>query len=122
MKNLVIFALVLVAGLTWLRNHNGVGMPTVSLPDVMPVLESKDTKPRGAREVVMYATPTCGYCKKARRFFAEHRIPYTEKNVNASAEASREMRALGGRGVPTILIDDEVIRGWNEQALRKSLL
>ena len=76
----------------------------------------------GPRQVTLYATPTCGYCKKTRLFFAEHNISYIEKNVNDSAVAAREMRELGGSGVPTVLIDDEVIHCWNERALRDSLL
>lgn len=74
------------------------------------------------KTVVMYSTPTCGYCKKARRFFEANAIPYSDRNVDASLAAAKEMHALGGSGVPTIKIDDQVIFGWNESAVRKSLL
>lgn len=99
----------------------------VVLERAVDLSTSPDTVNRAAsvgnRTVVLYATPTCGYCKKARRFFEENGIVYSERNVNASMAASKEMRALGGSGVPTILIDGEqVILGWNERALRESLL
>ncbi len=122
MKNLFIVALVMVGIMSWWRGQENTNSPMAWLPDILSQDSNKKVASAGPRQVTMYATPTCGYCKKARRFFADNNIPYIEKNVNSSAEAAREMRDLGGSGVPTILIDDVVIRGWNERALRDTLL
>lgn len=86
------------------------------------VAEAPARKVAAQKTVVMYSTPTCGYCKKARRFFETNAIPYSDRNVDASLAAAKEMQALGGRGVPTIKIDDHVIFGWDESAVRNSLL
>jgi len=120
-KSVIVIALMIGAVITF-REDIGVALERGA-----GIAVSSDTVARqastGERTVVLYATPTCGYCKKARRFFAENNIAYSERNVNASMAASKEMRALGGNGVPTILIDGEqVIHGWNERALRDSLL
>lgn len=120
-KPVIVIALMVGAVITFREDigmmlERGAGM-SVSSDTVAPQTST------GERTVVLYATPTCGYCKKARRFFEENGIAYSERNVNASRAASKEMQALGGSGVPTILIDGElVIRGWNERALRDSLL
>ena len=72
--------------------------------------------------VVMYATKTCGYCARARKWMTNNGIQWDERDVGESAVASREMRALGGRGVPTFLIGgDEVIKGYNPAALSEQL-
>jgi glutaredoxin len=72
-------------------------------------------------EVVMYATSWCGYCAKARAFFARHKIDYVELDVDKDREAAQINRRLGGGGVPTIMVGDTVINGFNERALRDAL-
>lgn len=72
-------------------------------------------------EVRLYATDWCGYCKMTRAFFAANGIRYTEYDIEKSSDALREHRKLGGNGVPLIVVGDEVIKGWNEGALRQLL-
>jgi mycoredoxin len=89
-----------------------------------PVGEVIASKPAGPREVVMFATSWCGYCAAARRFFADNGIKYVEYDIERDPEGTRKFEKKGfkGYGVPVILIDDEVIRGFNEPALRAALL
>lgn len=68
--------------------------------------------------VVLYATSWCGYCKMTREFFAANGIRYTEHDIEHSSTALQQHRKLGGKGVPLIVVGDEVIKGWNEQTLR----
>lgn len=79
--------------------------------------------PRQQPAVVMYATRTCGYCARARRFFAENNISYVELNVEGRGPHRAEWQRLGATGVPTFVLDDnEVVKGWNEQRMRRRLL
>ncbi|WP_159561431.1 glutaredoxin family protein [Alcanivorax sp. S71-1-4] len=79
--------------------------------------------PRERPAVVMYATRSCGYCARARKFFAEHNIPYTERNVEGRSPYRNEWQQLGASGVPTFVLGgEEVIKGWNERRLRERLL
>ncbi|AJD46923.1 glutaredoxin [Isoalcanivorax pacificus W11-5] len=79
--------------------------------------------PRERPAVVMYATRSCGYCARARKFFAEHNIPYTERNVEGRSPYRAEWERVGGTGVPTFVLGgEEVIKGWNERRLRERLL
>lgn len=75
----------------------------------------------GQPEVVLYATEWCAYCKRAREFFAANNIRYVEHDIEKSSVALDEHRRLGGNGVPLILVGDEVIKGYSEQALRQLL-
>jgi len=68
-------------------------------------------------QVVLYATEWCGYCRKARSYFKKNNITYIEKDIEKSAEAKREHKALGGGGVPVITYKDQVIRGFSKAKL-----
>ena len=85
-----------------------------------PAVSSNDMA-AGQPEVHLYATDWCGYCKMTREFFAANGIRYTEHDIEKSSEALKEHRKLGGNGVPLIVVGDEVIKGWNEPALRALL-
>lgn len=71
--------------------------------------------------VVLYATSWCGYCRMTREFFAANGIRYTEEDIEQSSTALQQHRKLGGNGVPLIVVGEEVVKGWNEQALRQLL-
>lgn len=63
---------------------------------------------------VMYATAWCPYCAKARAYFARKGIRYTERDVEKSPGALAEFRKLGGKGVPLIVHNGEILRGFSE--------
>ena len=75
----------------------------------------------GQPEVVLYATSWCGYCAAARRFFQEHGIAYVERDVERSSEDAATLERLGGVGVPLIVVGEDVIKGYDEGALRAVL-
>ena len=72
-------------------------------------------------EVVLYSTAWCGYCRKAREFFAANGIRYIEYDIEKNSLAFSEYRRLGGKGVPLITVGDDVVKGYNEAALRELL-
>ena len=74
------------------------------------------------KEVVIYSTPTCPYCKRAKDYLSRKEIPYTDINVAADRDAAKEMIQKSGQmGVPVITIDDEIIVGFNQALLDKLL-
>ena len=75
----------------------------------------------GAEHVVLYATTWCGYCAKTRRFFTENQIAYQELDVEHSDEGRSEYEKLGGGGVPVIVVNDNVIRGYDPDAIIEAL-
>ena len=72
-----------------------------------------------AQGVTMYATSWCGVCQRARRYFAEKGIAYTEIDVEKSAAGRREFERLGGRGVPLIVADGKVMRGFSPEGFER---
>jgi glutaredoxin 3 len=75
-----------------------------------------------AREVKIYTTPTCPYCKIAKKFLGDNGVKYQEFNIVENKAAREEMKAkCKSLAVPTICFDNEVMVGFNEAGLRKKL-
>lgn len=71
--------------------------------------------------VLMYATKTCGYCAKARAYLTQRGVTWEERDIEASAQAAREWKALGGVGTPVIVIGGESIVGFQPQRIDAAL-
>jgi glutaredoxin len=74
------------------------------------------------KKVIMYSTPSCHFCNLAKDFFDENKIKYTAYNVLTDLEKRKEMVEKSGQmGVPVILIDGEVVKGFIEEEIREKL-
>lgn len=74
------------------------------------------------KKIQIYSTPTCHYCHMAKDFFAEKNIAYDDFNVAADLEKRKEMVEKSGQmGVPVILIDGEMIVGFDKAKISKLL-
>ncbi len=74
------------------------------------------------KKVIMYTTPTCTYCNMAKAFFKDHNVQYEAFDVAADAAKRKEMMDKSGQlGVPVILVDDEVIVGFDKERLSELL-
>ena len=71
--------------------------------------------------VVMYATDWCSHCARARAYFEENGIAYTEYDIDKSHAAHAQFKQLGGRGVPLILVGRERVNGFSELAFEFAL-
>lgn len=68
-------------------------------------------KPR----VEIYTAEYCSYCRQAKQLLDKKGIPYTEIRVDLDANKRAEMvERTGRRTVPEILIDNEVIGGFDD--------
>ena len=68
-------------------------------------------------DIVMYARSDCGYCAKARKYFAQRGIGYRELDVERYAQAKAEWKRLGGIGVPLFVINGKVHRGFSASGM-----
>lgn len=61
-----------------------------------------------AQKITMYATPWCGDCWRAKRWFAVHGIPYDSINIDRDDQAAAYVIQINGgmRSVPTIVFPD----------------
>jgi len=74
------------------------------------------------KNVTIYSTPTCVYCRMAKEFFKAHDVQYTEHDVAADETALREMAEKTHQmGVPVIDVEGEIVVGFDEGELSKLL-
>jgi glutaredoxin-like YruB-family protein len=67
------------------------------------------------KEIKIYSTPTCPYCKMAKEYLSSKNIPYQDLDVSVDKAALEEMVKLSGQmGVPVIVIDGEVVMGFDK--------
>lgn len=71
--------------------------------------------------IIMYSTDWCGYCKQARALFDSAGLAYREYNIEKSAEGLEQYQMLGGRGVPLIIINGKLLRGFNKRQILREL-
>ena len=65
-------------------------------------------------DITVYSTKQCPHCNNLKAWLAQNNISYHAIDVGEDADAAREMIDLTGqRGVPVIIIDGEVIVGFD---------
>ena len=69
------------------------------------------------KKVSMYTLSTCPWCRKTKKFFADHKVPFDYVDYDLADEATQrkitqELDAAGAGGFPFVRIDDEVIVGY----------
>lgn len=70
------------------------------------------------KNVQIYTTPTCHFCQMSKEYFKEHGVEYTEHNVAADLTKRQEMIDKSGQmGVPVILVENEMIIGFDKRKL-----
>ena len=75
-----------------------------------------------AKGVIVYSTPTCPYCMRAKQFLNENNIPFENFDVSADQAKAEEMVQKSGQmGVPVLDIDGEIIIGFDKERIRQAL-
>jgi glutaredoxin len=78
------------------------------------------------KKVSMYTLSTCPWCRKTKKYFTEHHIPFTYVDYDLADAATqdaitRELDAVGATGFPFVRIDDEIIVGWQPERYAKAM-
>ncbi len=74
------------------------------------------------KKVDIYTTPTCHFCHMSKEYFKANNVSFTEHDVANDIAAREEMMQKSGqRGVPVIFIGDDMIIGFDKQAIDKAL-
>lgn len=64
--------------------------------------------------IKIYTTNWCSFCVMAKRYFDEQEMSYEEINIEEEGISREELQKVtGGMSVPQIIIDDEVIGGYD---------
>jgi glutaredoxin 3 len=73
-------------------------------------------------KVIMFTTPTCTYCRKAKQYFRQKQVPFRDVDVSKDQAAARDMvRRSGQQGVPQILIGNQVVIGFDRPKIDRLL-
>lgn len=74
-----------------------------------------------AKEITLYSTDWCSYCASLRMYFDTHSVKFTEYDVEKSAVGIFGLWAFRARGVPVVVIGNEVIYGYNMEKVSTAL-
>lgn len=85
----------------------------MTTPTVQPT-----TQPR----VVIFTTPTCSWCRRAKQYLQEKKVRFKEVDVSRDDTAARDLvRMTGQMGVPVILVGSRPIVGFDRAQLDRLL-
>ncbi|MBX2848564.1 MAG: DUF4124 domain-containing protein [Acidiferrobacterales bacterium] len=105
--------------------HFGDSLPADANPEKLDLKvnsysgTSFGTAVSNSSKVEMYSTSWCGYCKKAKQYFAANDIDYIEYDIEDSLAAKLSYEKLGGRGVPVILYNGQRMNGFSEAGFER---
>ena len=72
--------------------------------------------------VVVYTTPTCGFCHQVKAYLHQRGVQFAESDVSRDPQAAAEMVRLSGQqGVLVVLIDGQVVVGFNRSLIDQLL-
>ncbi|AWV07985.1 glutaredoxin domain-containing protein [Marilutibacter maris] len=74
----------------------------------------------GDDRIVMLAAEWCGYCRKQQKAFELSEVRYRVIDIDTEA-GQRAMRALRARGVPTTVVGQDVVYGYDTEGLQQKL-
>ena len=73
-------------------------------------------------KVLLFSTSTCSWCRRAKRYFKEHRVPFKEINIERDQQAARDIVLKTGQTeVPVIKIGSAWIVGFDKGRIEKEL-
>lgn len=84
-------------------------------------LKAETVVKKSEKNVKIYVTSWCGYCRKLEGWLKKEGIKYSKYDVEKSAMGRQEFAKLGGGGVPVIKVGSKVIRGYAPDAIKRAL-
>ena len=68
-------------------------------------------------KVSMYTLSTCPWCRKTKKYFSEHNIPFEYTDYDLADEATQrkimqELDAAGAGGFPFVRIGNQIVEGY----------
>lgn len=65
--------------------------------------------------IIVYTSPTCGFCHMAKEYLKSRNIDFTEKDVATDKNAYREILEKSGQlGVPVLDIGGKIVIGFDK--------
>ncbi|MGB2600666.1 MAG: glutaredoxin domain-containing protein [Candidatus Omnitrophota bacterium] len=75
-----------------------------------------------SKKVVVYSTPTCPFCMKAKQYLQDNSIEFESIDVSTDQAKAQEMVEKSGQmGVPVIDIEGEIVVGFDKDKISSAL-
>ncbi len=85
-------------------------------------LSRKATSTGGTHRVIVFSSPTCVWCTRAKTYLQTHGVPFRDVDVSRDPAAARDLvRRTGQMGVPVIEIDGLPIVGFDQARIDSAL-
>ncbi len=85
------------------------------------LVQAPDFAAEHEEPVILYGTSWCPYCDQTKAFLERNDIPYYEYNIEVSSKGYHQYKQLNGQGTPLLLINNQVIRGYNPPVIMEVL-
>ncbi len=73
-------------------------------------------------DVVVYSTPTCGYCHQVKAYLRQRGVPFVDHDVSQDRAAAMQMVQLSHQqGVPVVVINGQVVVGFDRPRIDQLL-
>lgn len=72
-------------------------------------------------EIHIYSSQNCKYCHIAKDFFNKHNLSFKEFDIDTSEKHMQTFYLLGGRGTPLLIVNKQIIHGYDERLIRNAL-
>jgi glutaredoxin-like YruB-family protein len=74
------------------------------------------------KKVVIYSTPKCPICKRARAYLEKKSVTYEDIDVSVDEKAAHEMIHRSGQmSTPVIFVGNQMMLGFNQKKMDKML-
>lgn len=73
------------------------------------------------KRVVLFSSPSCGWCTTAKNHFRKYQIAFKEIDITKDANAAKDCESHGCRGVPVVLIGSKWICGFDKEKINREL-
>ncbi|MBN1327406.1 MAG: glutaredoxin family protein [Candidatus Cloacimonetes bacterium] len=75
-----------------------------------------------SKNVIVFSTPTCGWCRKLKEYLKQNKITFKEIDVSKDTNAARDMfKKSGQQGVPQMWINNKPVVGFNRTEIDRLL-
>jgi len=74
------------------------------------------------KNVIVYSTPTCPFCIRAKQFLKENNIAFQDIDVSVDHAKAQEMiKKSGQMGVPVLEIGGDIVVGFDKEKIKEKL-
>jgi glutaredoxin-like YruB-family protein len=75
-----------------------------------------------SKNVILFSTPTCGWCRKLKQYLKENKIRFKEIDVSRDFKAAQDMmKKSGQQGVPQMWINNVPVVGFDKNRINRML-